>query len=484
MERVSQERNITLIMDFYELTMSYNYFKLGRKDEIVYFDMFYRKNPDNGGFVLFAGLQQAIEAIKDMRFTEGDIEYLRSLDKFDEEFFEYLRNFKFTGTIYSVKEGTPVFPYEPLITVKAKLIEAQLIETFLLVTINHQSLIATKTHRIVQEAKGRDVLEFGARRAQGYDGADYGARAAYIAGVNGTATVSAAKEFGIPLIGTMAHSYVQSFESEFEAFKAYALTYPDSCVLLVDTYDTLKSGVPNAIRVAMDVLKPMGKRLKGIRLDSGDMAYLTKKSRMMLDVAGFTDCKITVSNSLDEYLIRSILEQGARIDSFGVGENMIVSKSSPVFGGVYKLTAVEKDGEIIPKIKVSENVEKITNPGYKKVYRLIEKETNKAIADILAFHDEVLDENEDLTIYHQSNIWKYKTLEAGTYKIMELQHLVFDEGECVYPEYTLDEIRQYSKEQKELLWDEIFRLEYPHQYYVDLTKKILDVKMEMLSKKR
>lgn len=481
MEKVSQERNITLIMDFYELTMSYNYFKLGRKDEIVYFDMFYRKNPDNGGFVLFAGLQQAIEAIKDMRFTEGDIEYLRSLGKFDEEFFDYLRNFKFTGTIYSVKEGTPVFPYEPLITVKAKLIEAQLIETFLLVTVNHQSLIATKTHRIVQEAKGRDVLEFGARRAQGYDGAHYGARAAYIAGVNGTATVSAAKEFGIPLIGTMAHSYVQSFDSEYEAFKAYALTYPDSCVLLVDTYDTLKSGVPNAIRVAMDVLKPMGKRLKGIRLDSGDMSYLTKKSRMMLDVAGFTDCKITVSNSLDEYLIRSILEQGARIDSFGVGENMIVSKSSPVFGGVYKLTAVEKDGHIIPKIKVSENVEKITNPGYKKVYRLIEKETNKAIADILAFHDEVLNENEDLTIYHQSNIWKYKTLEAGTYKIMELQHLVFDEGKCVYPKYTLDEIRQYSKEQKELLWDEVFRLEYPHQYYVDLTKSILDVKMEMLS---
>lgn len=481
MEKVSQGRNITLIMDFYELTMSYNYFKLGRKDEIVYFDMFYRKNPDKGGFVLFAGLQQAIEAIKDMRFTEGDIEYLRSLNKFDEDFFDYLRNFKFTGTIYSVKEGTPVFPYEPLITVKAKLIEAQLIETFLLVTVNHQSLIATKTHRIVQEAKGRDVLEFGARRAQGYDGAHYGARAAYIAGVNGTATVSAAKEFDIPLIGTMAHSYVQSFDSEYEAFKAYALTYPDSCVLLVDTYDTLKSGVPNAIRVAMDVLKPMGKRLKGIRLDSGDMSYLTKKSRMMLDVAGFTDCKITVSNSLDEYLIRSILEQGAKIDSFGVGENMIVSKSSPVFGGVYKLTAVEKDGEIIPKIKVSENVEKITNPGYKKVYRLIEKETNKAIADILAFHDEVLNENEDLTIYHQSNIWKYKTLEAGTYRIMELQHLVFDEGKCVYPEYTLDEIREYAKEQKELLWDEIFRLEYPHQYYVDLTKAILDVKMQMLS---
>lgn len=483
-EKVSCERNLTLMMDFYELTMSYNYFKLGKGDDIVYFDMFYRRNPDNGGFVLFAGLQQLIECIKDMRFTEGDIEYLRTLNMFDEEFFEYLRHFKFSGTIYSVREGTPVFPYEPLITVKAKLIEAQLIETFLLVTINHQSLIATKANRIVQEAKGRLVMEFGARRAQGYDGANYGARAAYIGGVDCTATVSAGKEFGIPVVGTMAHSYVQSFDSEYEAFKAYAQIYPDSCVLLVDTYDTLKSGVPNAIRIAEEVLRPMGKRLKGIRLDSGDIAYLTKKARMMLDVAGFTDCKITVSNSLDEYLIRSILEQGARIDSFGVGENLIVSKSSPVFGGVYKLTAVEKDGTIIPKIKISENVEKITNPGYKKAYRLIEKETNKAIADVLAFHDEVIDEHQDLRIYHHSNMWKNKLLYADTYEVVPLQELVFDEGKCVYLEYTLDEIREYAKEQKALLWDELFRLEYPHQYYVDLTKKLLDYKMAMLEANR
>jgi len=481
---VSSERNITLIMDFYELTMSYNYFKLGKKDDIVYFDMFFRKNPDQGGLTIFAGLQQLIEAIKDMSFTDGDIEYLRQQNKFDEDFFDYLRDFQFTGTIYSVPEGTPVFPYEPLITVKAKLIEAQLIETFLLVTVNHQSLIATKAHRICQEAKGRAVMEFGARRAQGYDGAHYGARAAYIGGVSGTATVSAGKDFGIPVLGTMAHSFVQSFDTEYEAFKAYAQTYPDSCVLLVDTYDTLKSGVPNAIRVAEEVLKPMGKRLKGIRLDSGDIAYLTKKSRMMLDVAGFTDCQITVSNSLDEYLIRSILEQGAPIDSFGVGENMIVSKSSPVFGGVYKLAAVEKDGVIIPKIKISENIEKITNPGYKKVYRLIEKETNKAIADIIAFYDEVLDENQDLTIYHQSNAWKNKTLYAGTYEIKPLQTLVFDEGKCVYPEYTLDEIREYSKQQKELLWDELFRLEFPHIYYVDLTKRLLDYKLKMLEERR
>ena len=479
---VGRERNITLIMDFYELTMSYNYFKLGKQDEIVYFDMFYRKNPDQGGFVIFAGLQQLIEAIENMHFSDGDIEYLRSLNVFDEDFFAYLKDFHFTGTIYSVKEGTPVFPYEPLITVKAKLIEAQLIETFLLVTINHQSLIATKARRIVQEAKGRPVMEFGARRAQGYDGAHYGARAAYIGGVVGSATVSAGKDFHMPVLGTMAHSFVQSFDSEYEAFKAYALTYPDNCVLLVDTYDTLKSGVPHAIRVAEEVLAPMGKRLKGIRLDSGDIAYLTKKARMMLDVAGLHDCQITVSNSLDEYLIRSVLEQGAQIDSFGVGENMIVSKSSPVFGGVYKLDAIEKNGQIIPKIKISENTEKITNPGFKKVYRLIEKETQKAIADIIAFHDEVLDENQDLTIYHQLDSWKHKTLYAGTYEIHPLQTLVFDEGKNVYPHYSLDEIRIYSQQQKQLLWDEIFRLEYPHMYYVDLTKRLLDYKLKMLAK--
>ena len=484
MQAVSKERNMTLVMDLYELTMSYNYFKLGKKDEIVYFDMFYRNNPDNGGFVLFAGLQQLIECIKDMRFSESDIDYLRSLNKFDEEFFDYLRHFKFTGTIYAVKEGTPVFPYEPLITVKAKLIEAQLIETFLLVTVNHQSLIATKTQRVVREAKGRLVMEFGARRAQGYDGANYGARAAYIGGADGTATVSAGKEFDIPVFGTMAHSFVQSFDSEYEAFRAYAQVYPDSCTLLVDTYDTLKSGIPNAIKVSKEVLEPMGKRLGGIRLDSGDISYLTKKCRKMLDDAGLTDCKITVSNSLDEYLIRSILEQGAKIDSFGVGENLIVSKSSPVFGGVYKLVALEKEGKIVPKIKISENVEKITNPGYKKVYRLIEKETNKAIADIMTFYDEVLDENEDLTIYHQNSKWKNKTLKAGTYKIMPLQHEVFMDGECVYPEYNLKEIREYSKGQKELLWDELFRLEYPHTYYIDLSKKLIDYKLKLLEENR
>lgn len=477
-------RNLTLVMDLYELTMSYNYFKQGNKDQYVYFDMFFRKNPDNGGFAIFAGLQQLIECIENLHFSEGDIEYLRSLNKFDEEFITYLKGFKFTGSIYSVPEGTPVFPNEPLITVKAKFIEAQIIETLLLVTINHQSLIATKANRICREAKGRPIMEFGARRAQGYDSAIYGARAAYIGGVLGSATVAAGKMFNIPVLGTMAHSFVQSFDSEYEAFKAYALTYPDECVLLVDTYNTLKSGIPNAIRIAKEVLEPMGKKLKGIRLDSGDIAYLTKKAKLMLDVAGLDYVQISVSNSLDEYLIRSLLDQGAVIDSFGVGENLIVSKSSPVFGGVYKLVAIEKDGEIVPKIKISENVEKITNPGYKRVYRLFEEESGKALGDIIAFSDEEINSNNDLTIYHQSNIWKFKTLPSHSFVVEELQKPVFIDGKKVYPIYTLQEIREYSKKEIERMWDEIFRLEYPHDYYVDLTKKLLDYKMHLLEEKR
>ncbi len=481
---VNRARNITLVMDFYELTMSYSYFKKGMKDEIVYFDMFYRKNPDNGGVVITAGLQQLIEAVEDMHFSDGDFDYLRSLHIFDEAFLDYLKNFKFTGDIWAVPEGTPVFPYEPLVTVRAPIIEAQLIETFLLVTINHQSLIATKAHRVVQEAKGRPVMEFGARRAQGYDGATYGARAAYIGGASGTATVSAGEMFGIPVLGTMAHSFVQSFDSEYEAFKAYAEIYPDNCILLVDTYDTLKSGIPNAIRVAEEVLIPNGHRLAGIRIDSGDIAYLTKKARAMLDVAGLTDAKISISNSLDEYLIRSVLEQGAKIDSFGVGENMITSKSAPVFGGVYKMAAVEKDGKIIPKIKISENTEKITNPGYKKVYRLIEKETQKALGDIIMFANEKINVNDDLTIYSQFDKWLNKTLPAGEFEYFELQKPVFKDGQCIYPEYTLDEIRENVKKQSALMWDEIFRLEYPHKYYVDLSRKLIDYKLKMLEEKR
>lgn len=478
------ERNLTLVMDLYELTMAYNYFKQGNKDQLVYFDMFYRKNPDNGGFAVFAGLQQLIECIENLHFSEGDIQYLRSLQKFDEDFLDYLLDFKFTGSIYAIKEGTPVFPNEPLITVKAKFIEAQIIETMLLVTVNHQSLIATKAHRVVQEAKGRPVMEFGARRAQGYDSATYGARAAYIGGVTGTATVSAGEMFDIPVVGTMAHSFVQSFDNEYEAFKAYALTYPDDCVLLVDTYDTLKSGVPNAIEIAKEVLEPMGKKLKGIRLDSGDISYLSKRARAMLDVAGLTYVSISASNSLDEYLIRSLLNQGAQLDSFGVGENLIVSKSSPVFGGVYKLVAIEKDGQIIPKIKISENTEKITNPGYKRVYRLFENETGKAMADLITFHDEVIDSTKDLTIYHQSDVWKFKTIEADTYTVEELQVPIFENGKFVYEKLSVKEIRDYSMKEKARLWDEIFRLEFPHNYYVDLSKKLLDYKIKMLEEKR
>lgn len=482
---VYEKRNMTLLMDYYELTMSYNYFKLGLKDQVVYFDMFYRKNPDNGGCVIVAGLEQLIEIIQGIHFTESDLDYLRSTGNFDEEFLDYLRHFRFTGNVYAIKEGTPVFPYEPIVTIEAPIIEAQILETFLLVTINHQSLIATKTNRIVRQAKGRPVMEFGARRAQGYDGANYGARAAYIGGACGTATVSAGKMFNIPVLGTMAHSFVQLFDSEFEAFKAYAQTYPDNCVLLVDTFDTLKSGVPNAIRCAQEVLAPMGKRLKGIRLDSGDIAYLTKKARMMLDVAGLTDCKITASNALDEYLIRSLLDQGAKIDSFGVGENMIVSKSSPVFGGVYKLAAVKNnDGSITPKIKISENTEKITNPGFKRVYRLYDNETNKAIADLICMHDEVVDGTQDVTIYHQSNMWKFKKVTKNSYHVKELQEQIFKDGTLVYELPTIEEIRSYSQIAQDEMWDEIYRLEFPHLYYVDLSKKLLDTKMKLLRENR
>ncbi len=477
------QRNLTLVMDLYELTMSYYYFIYGYQDEVVYFDLYYRRNPDNGGYVIFAGLEQVIECVKNLHFSKGDIEYLRSLNKFDEDFLAYLSNFSFHGNIYSVKEGTPVFPNEPLLTVEANVIEAQLMETLLLVTINHQSLIATKAARITREAQGRVIMEFGARRAQGYDGATYGARAAYIGGVDGTATVSAGKLFNIPVVGTMAHSFVQLFDTEYEAFATYARTYPDSCTLLVDTYDVLKSGVPNAIRVAKEVLEPMGKRLSGIRIDSGDIAYLSKKTRAMLDVAGLTDCKISVSNSLDEYLIRSLLNQGAKIDSFGIGENLIVSSNSPVFGGVYKLVAIKKDDTVIPKIKISENVEKITNPGYKRVYRLIEKKSNKAIADLIASYDEVIDPSKDVVIYHQSNEWKNKTIPGGTYDYFELQTPIFKNGECVYESPDIEEIRTFSKEQINLMWDEIFRLEYPHTYYVDLTRKLFDIKKNLLNSK-
>ena len=475
------ERNLTLVMDLYELTMAYNYFKQGNKDQLVYFDMFYRKNPDNGGFAVFAGLQQLIECIKNLHFSEGDIEYLRSLQKFDEDFLDYLLDFKFTGSIYAMKEGTPVFPNEPLITVKAKFIEAQIIETMLLVTVNHQSLIATKAHRVVQEAKGRPVMEFGARRAQGYDSATYGARAAYIGGVAGTATVSAGEMFDIPVVGTMAHSFVQSFDSEYEAFKAYALTYPDDCVLLVDTYDTLKSGVPHAIEIAKEVLEPMGKKLKGIRLDSGDISYLSKRARAMLDVAGLTYVSISASNSLDEYLIRSLLNQGAQLDSFGVGENLIVSKSSPVFGGVYKLAASFKDGEFEPKIKLSEDPEKISNPGYKKVFRIYNEE-NKAEADLIMLHNESIDESKPLTIFHPTYTWKTKSFE--NYTVKELLKPLFINGECKYKHKNVMEIREYVNNELNSLWEEYRRLSNPQTYKVDLSRDLWYLKTKMIDSKK
>lgn len=474
------KRNLTMLTDFYELTMANGYFNNGLKDKVVYFDMFFRRIPDKAGFVIIAGLEQLINYIKSLYFTEKDIEYLRKKGFEDEEFLNYLRNFKFTGDIWAIPEGTPVFPNEPLITVRGKVIEVQLIETMLLLTINHQSLIATKANRIVRSAEGRTVMEFGSRRAQGYDGAIIGARAAYIGGCIGTACTISDRDFGIPALGTMAHSWIQLFEDEYEAFKAYAKTYPDNCSLLVDTYDVLKSGIPNAIKVFNEVVVPAGFRPKGIRLDSGDLAYLSKKARKMLNDAGFPDCKIIASNSLDEYIIKDLLSQGAEIDSFGVGENLITSKSEPVFGGVYKLVAVEENGEVMPRIKVSENIEKITNPCYKKVLRIYDKKTNKAIADLLTFPDEVIDETKPYELFDPIHTWKRKTID--NFYVKELQVPIFKDGECVYNSPDIETIKSYCKEQLDTLWDEVLRIENPHRYYVDLSEKLWETKDKLLKK--
>lgn len=476
-------RNLTLLMDLYELTMAQVYFDQGT-DETVVFEMFYRRNPEGAGFCIFAGLEQVIEYIQDFHFSESDLDYLRSLNRFSEPFLEYLKTVRFTGDLWSVPEGTPVFPYEPLIRVKAPLIQAQLIETALLLAVNHQTLIATKARRIVQAADGRAVMEFGARRAHSFDAALYGSRACYIAGATGSATTLSGKLFDMPVLGTMAHSFVQSFPDEYEAFKAYATTYPDSCTLLIDTYNTLDSGLENAIRVAKDVLEPQGKKLQGVRIDSGDMAYLSKKIRRRLDEEGMQDTQIVVSNSLDEYLIESLKNQGAKIDLFGVGENMIVSKSNPVFGGVYKLVAVEEDGKMIPKIKISENTEKITNPGYKNLYRIYDRETGKAMGDLMTFADEIIDEKEDLTIYHPMNPWKNKTFEKETFIIRELLIPVFIDGKLVYDFPDLKEIRKYCEKEQETLWDELKRFANPSEYYVDLSRTLLDKKLSMLEELR
>ncbi|WP_017415211.1 nicotinate phosphoribosyltransferase [Clostridium tunisiense] len=471
-------RNLTMLMDYYQLTMSNGYLSHGFKDTMVYFDMFFRKVPDKGGFAIACGLEAVVDYIKSLKFEESDIEFLKAKGIFSEDFLDYLRNFKFTCDIWAVPEGTVVFPNEPILTVCGPILEAQLIETMILLTINHQSLIATKTSRIVRAAQGRNVMEFGSRRAQGYDGAIYGARAAYIAGAIGSSNVYTDMEMGIPAIGTMAHSWVQLFGDEYEAFKAYAKTYPDNCTLLVDTYNVLKSGVPNAIRVAKEVLEPLGKRLKGIRLDSGDMAYLSKECRRILDKEGLWDCKIVASNSLDEFIIKDLISQGAYIDTFGVGERLITSKSEPVFGGVYKLVAVKDGEEIIPRIKLSENVEKVTNPHYKGLWRLYEKESGKAIADILTIHHEVIDETKPYVLFDPVFTWKKKIVE--NFKARRLQVKIFEKGELVYNLPKIEEIKDYCREEVNSLWDELKRFEYPHKYYVDLSEELWNIKNNLI----
>lgn len=469
---------LELIADFYEFTMSNGYFAKN-KNEIAYFDIFFRKVPDNGGYAIMAGLEQIIEYVQNLKFDKEDMEYLRSQKIFSEEYLAYLSDFKFTGDIWAIPEGTVIFPNEPLITVKAPLIEAQLLETVLLLLMNHQSLIATKTSRIVNAAQGRPVMEFGARRAHGVSAAVYGARAAIIGGAVGTSCTLTAQKFDVPASGTMAHSWLQSFDSEYEAFKAYAELYPHGCTFLIDTYNTLESGLPNAIKVFDEVLKPQGIRPVAVRLDSGDLAYLSKKIRKILNQAGYPDCKICVTNSLDEYLITSLLEQDAKVDSFGVGENLITAKSDAVFGGVYKLAAIEKDGKIIPKIKISENIEKITNPGFKKIYRFYDKKTNYALADVIMLKEEEEPKGE-YEIFDQHNTWKRKTL--TNYYTKELQEKIFENGKLIYQIPTLKETAQYAKQQLGTLWEEVKRLENPQKYYVDLSQKLYDLKTEMLNK--
>ena len=469
--------NHTLLCDFYELTMANGYFELGKGNEIAYFDVFFRKVPDGGGFAIAAGLEQVIDYIKALRFTDDDIEFLRAKGIFSENFLEYLKTFRFTGDIYAVPEGTPIFPGEPIMTVRAPSIEAQFIETFILLSLNHQSLIATKANRVVRAADGRPVAEFGSRRAQGADGAVLGARAAYIGGCAATACTISDRDYAIPATGTMAHSWVQMFDTEYEAFVSYCKMYPNNATLLVDTYDVLKSGIPNAIKAFKEVLLPKGITKCGIRLDSGDITYLTKKARAMLDAAGLTECKIVVSNSLDENIIRDILYQGAKIDSFGVGERLITAKSQPVFGGVYKLVAIEREGVIIPKIKISENPEKITNPHFKKIYRIYD-ENGKASADLLCVHDEEIDTDKPLTIFDPVETWKKK--EFTNYKLRELLVPIFKGGECVYNCPPISEIQSYARAEIETLWDEVKRFENPHGYYVDLTEKLWNIKQSLL----
>lgn len=472
--------NYTMLFDFYELTMANGYYVSGKKDEIAYFDVFFRDIPDGGGYAIAAGLDEVIEYIKNLKFTEEDIAYLRTKGIFDEKFLGYLKTFRFTGDIYAIPEGTPIFPREPIMTVRAPAIEAQFIETFVLLALNHQSLIATKANRIVRAAAGRPVAEFGARRAQGAAGAVYGARAAFIGGCSSTSCTMSDRDFQVNASGTMAHSWVQMFDSEYEAFETYCRIYPNNATLLIDTYNVMKSGLPNAIRAFKEVLVPQGIRSFGVRIDSGDIAYLTKKIRSVLVREGLPECKIVVSNSLDEYIIRDIISQGAEIDAFGVGERLITAKSDPVFGGVYKLVATEKNGTIEPKIKISENPGKITNPHYKKVYRIYDNDSGKAIADLLCVYDEAIDESKPLEIFDPQNTWKRKII--TNYHLRELLVPVFQNGECVYSSPSAAEIRAYCAAQTDKLWDEVKRFENPHTYYVDLSQKLWDIKQAMLRK--
>ena len=469
-----EKSNLTLLTDFYELTMANGYFASGMADGTACFDLFFRKIPDGGGFAIMAGVEQALEYIDNLNFSEKDIEFLRKKGIFSEEFFGYLRDFKFECDLWAVPEGTPIFPGEPLVTVKGPVIQAQFLETMLLLLINHQSLIATKANRIVRAAKGRGVMEFGTRRAHGASAAVYGSRAAFIGGCVGTACAISERDYGILALGTMAHSWVQMFDSEYEAFKRYAEIYPDNCVLLVDTYNVLKSGVPAAI----EVFKELRPKRMGIRIDSGDITYLTKGARKMLDDAGFPDCSIVVSNSLDEYIIREVLLEGACIDSFGVGERLITSRSEPVFGGVYKLAALENEGKMVPKMKLSENIEKITDPGFKNLYRLYDNATNKAIADVVTLYDEKPPAGDNYEIFDQRALWKRKLI--SNFYARDLRVQLFSKGKRVYESPCIDDIRSYCMEQVGTLWDEILRFENPQIYYVDLSKDLWRMKQDLL----
>ena len=471
--------NLTMLTDFYEITMANGFYNEGFKDKIVYFDMFFRSVPDGGGYAIMAGVEQLIGYLKNLKFEKKDIEYLRGKNMFSEGFLQYLSDFKFECDVWSIPEGTPIFPGEPIVIVRGPSIQAQFVETMLLLTINFQTLIATKSNRIARASQGRAVMEFGARRAQGAYAAVYGARAAYIGGCAGTSNVLTDREYNVPALGTMAHSWIQMFDSEYEAFAAYARNYPDDTTLLIDTYNVLKSGLANAIKVFDEVLKPMGKRPKGVRIDSGDITYLSKKCRKILDEAGYEDCAIVASNSLDEYIIRDMIIQGAKIDSFGVGERLITSRSNPVMGGVYKLVGVEdEDGNVIPKIKISENVAKITTPCFKQLYRLYDAGTRKAIADVVTLHDETIDREQPYEIFDPEYTWKHKKIE--NFYARPLLKPIFVKGECVYESPSIDVLREYCEMEIESLWDELKRFENPHKYYVDLSKKLWTIKNELL----